>query len=225
MARGRGRGARGCGHSPSELWPRSPAERSLLGAPAPPPSWSLFNDAPCAAFWERAPGRPIARRPGLARSRRSRRRRRRRRGVARSRGQGGRRALASPAPARPGALPAASPDGASDPSVSSAPRPRSRRGKRPAGPAAGFVSEPPREAHPVPAVPFPGRPAGSEPAGTRPGGLRSENALLAFVVRGPRQSDVRCGLRRKGPSADRRAPFPPPGPESSCCRVQTSFNR
>ena len=104
MARGRGRGARGCGHSPSELWPRSPAERSLLGAPAPPPSWSLFNDAPCAAFWERAPGRPIARRPGLARSRRSRRRRRRRRGVARSRGQGGRRAPASPAPARPGAL-------------------------------------------------------------------------------------------------------------------------
>lgn len=76
------RGARGRGHSPSELWPRSPAERSLLEAPAPPPSWSLFNDAPCAAFWERAPGRPIARRPGLARSRRSRRRRRRRRGVA-----------------------------------------------------------------------------------------------------------------------------------------------
>ena len=45
----------------------------------------------------------------------------------------------------PARLPAASPEGASDPSVSSAPRPRSRRGKRPAGPAAGFISEPPAE--------------------------------------------------------------------------------
>jgi len=70
-ARDRGRGARGREHSPSELWPRSPAERSLLGAPAPPPSWSLFNDAPCGAFWERAPDRPIARFLGLARSRRA----------------------------------------------------------------------------------------------------------------------------------------------------------
>lgn len=77
----RSRRAGGAAHSPSELWPRSPAERSLLGAPAPPPSWSLFNDAPCAAFWERAP-RPANRRsdPGAPRApggRRTRGRRRR----------------------------------------------------------------------------------------------------------------------------------------------------
>lgn len=67
-------------YSPSELWPRSPAERSLLGAQAPPPSWSLFNDAPCAALWERAP-RPANRRsdPGASRAPRGRLSRRRRR--------------------------------------------------------------------------------------------------------------------------------------------------
>lgn len=103
--RDRGRGARGRGHLPSELWPRSPAERSLLGAPAPPPSWSLFNDAPCAAFWEWAPGRPIARFLGLARSRPSRRGRRRRRRVAGSRVRAGEGCGRSPGtghlPARP----------------------------------------------------------------------------------------------------------------------------
>lgn len=74
------RGAGVAVYSPSELWPRSPAERSLLGAPAPPPSWSLFNDAPCAALWERAP-RPANRRsdPGASRAPRGRRSRRRRR--------------------------------------------------------------------------------------------------------------------------------------------------
>lgn len=53
----------GAARSPSELWPRSPAERSLLGAPAPPPSWSLFNDAPSGAFWERRRSQPIGARP------------------------------------------------------------------------------------------------------------------------------------------------------------------
>lgn len=58
-ARGLRRPGRAAARSPSELWPRSPAERSLLGAPTPPPSWSLFNDAPCAALWEGRRGRPI----------------------------------------------------------------------------------------------------------------------------------------------------------------------
>lgn len=32
----------------------------------PPPSWSLFNDAPSGAFWERRRGRPIGARPAPA---------------------------------------------------------------------------------------------------------------------------------------------------------------
>lgn len=205
------RGARGRGHSPSELWPRSPAERSLLGAPAPPPSWSLFNDAPCAAFWERAPGRPIARRPGLARSRRSRRRRRRRRGVA---GLGLRARdgvlpcpgpvpaclLARPPPAaRPGAPPART-----------CPlRPRSIRGRAacgtrsacdPAERASSPLASPPHTHSPELRAPD-GDEAGAPSAGSLASGVGGARRPRCAVW-GPRSSDVRCGAWREGPLGD-----------------------
>lgn len=84
--KGRGRGAAAPADPPSALWPRSPAGRSPRGPPPPPrppPSWSLFNDAPCAAFWDDAAAQPIpgaARRgPGAEAKRRRRRRQRDRR--------------------------------------------------------------------------------------------------------------------------------------------------
>lgn len=90
--KGKGSGGRRPAASPSALWPRSPAGRSPRGPPLPPrppPSWSLFNDAPCAAFWDDAAAQPIpgaARRgPGAEAKRRRRRRQRDRRPPARAR--------------------------------------------------------------------------------------------------------------------------------------------
>lgn len=59
----------GAALSPLALWPHSPAGRSPRGLPRPPPSWSLFNDAPCGAFWDEAAPQPIAGRGGIRRER------------------------------------------------------------------------------------------------------------------------------------------------------------